>query len=420
MEFAVIDLETTGLFPNGVDRVVEIGVVRVDDRGNQISQFESLVNPKRDAGPTHIHGIEAWELNDAPAFEEIAGDVLAALDGAVLVAHNARFDSGFLNAELQRAGLHELRSEALCTMEVLYAVEPGAPRRLHDCCSYFGLPCGEAHRAIADAQMAAHLLVYLLSRWRYPALPDPVVFDIRPALSGRTSPRGSSKHITGRQHDYLVQLAARLPSGSPILSASAEGSQYLNLLDRVLEDRRLAEDEAELLMLAADTFKLGRDDVEVLHRHYLGHLIHLALADGVISPAERIDLGAVASILGLQTWPHFADALKPPQPSSPKVTNTQPADIPRKLSLTSFDTSPAALPTGTTVCFTGPMEHGGRDDMEHLARDHGLIVKSGVSGKVSVLVVGDPDTQSGKAQKARQLGTRIMSERAFLHLLGIE
>jgi DNA polymerase-3 subunit epsilon len=58
--------------------------------------------------------------------------------------------------------------------------------------------------------------------------------------------------------------------------------------------------------------------------------------------------------------------------------------------------------------------------MEHLARDHGLVVKSSVSGKVRVLVVGDPDTQSGKAQKARLLGTRIMSERAFIHLLDIQ
>lgn len=421
MEFAVIDFETTGLFPNGRDRVIEIGIVRIDERGNVIGRFETLVNPRRDAGPTRIHGIEAWELIDAPTFEEIAGDVLAMLDGAVLVAHNARFDSGFLNAELQRAGFHELDAQALCTMEVLYAVEPRAPRRLYDCCAYLGLPCGEAHRAIADAQMAAHLLVHLLSKWPYPALPAPVAFGIRPALSGLTRPRGSSRHITERQHDYLVQLVARLPAGSPILSASAEGSQYLNLLDRVLEDRRLTEDEAELIVLAANTFNLGRDEVEVLHRHYLSQLVRIALADGIITEAVRTDLDAVGAILGLQHWEsQFTAAQTTARPTSQELGITKPADIARNLSLSPFETQPTGLPTGTSVCFTGPMEYGDREGMEQLARDHGLVVKSSVSGKLRVLVVGDPDTQSGKAQKARVLGTRIMSERAFLHLLDIQ
>jgi len=416
MDFSVIDFETTGLFPKG-DRVIEIGIVRVNERGDLLDQFDSLVNPRRDVGPTRIHGIEAWELSDAPTFDEIAGDVLAMLDGAILAAHNARFDRGFLNAELQRAGFHPLDGQALCTMEVLYAVEPRAPRRLQDCCAYLGLPCGQAHRALADAQMAAHLLVHLLSKWNYPALPAPLAFDIRPTRSGRTKPRGSSKHITEQQHDYLGQLVARLPGGSPILSASAEGSQYLNLLDRVLEDRRLAEDEADLLVLAANTFNLGKDEVEILHRHYLGHLVRIALADGIINEAERKDLDAVGAILGLQGWDKFTDALNP-KPTTRDLGITKPADVPKNLPA-AFDTGPASLPSGATVCFTGPMEYGDRETMEHLARDHGLFVKSGVSGKLQVLVVGDPDTQSGKAKKARLLGTRLISERAFLHLLDV-
>ncbi len=91
-EFVVVDVETTGLFPEGNDRVVEIALIRLDSFGRQIGRYETLINPMRDVGPTFIHGITAREVVDAPPFEVVAGDVVQLLRNAVIVAHNASFE----------------------------------------------------------------------------------------------------------------------------------------------------------------------------------------------------------------------------------------------------------------------------------------------------------------------------------------
>lgn len=88
-EFAVVDVETTGLFPERHDRIIEIAIVRVDSRGETIDEYVTLVNPLRDIGPTHIHGITARDVCNAPDFSEIGGDVMHRLAGSVFVGHNA-------------------------------------------------------------------------------------------------------------------------------------------------------------------------------------------------------------------------------------------------------------------------------------------------------------------------------------------
>ena len=76
--FAVVDVETTGLFPRANDRVVEIAIVQLD--GGDISdEFVTLINPQRDVGPTRIHGIAARDVLNAPTFGEVAGDVVRRL-----------------------------------------------------------------------------------------------------------------------------------------------------------------------------------------------------------------------------------------------------------------------------------------------------------------------------------------------------
>jgi len=92
-QFAVVDVETTGLFPSMHDRIVEIATFRVDPNGNILEYYSTLVNPNRDIGATHIHGISARDVKNAPLFDEIAGDVLAVISDAIFVAHNENFDS---------------------------------------------------------------------------------------------------------------------------------------------------------------------------------------------------------------------------------------------------------------------------------------------------------------------------------------
>lgn len=155
--FAVVDVETTGFSPLNGDRVVEIAVVRLT--GDSSTEYVTLVNPLRDVGPTYIHGITAKDLAQAPMFSEIAGDLLEMLNGAVIVAHNIRFDLGFLSAELSAAGVFLPAVPCLCTLTLSYRLEPSlANHRLATCCAAFGLIYEGSHTALVDARAEAELL----------------------------------------------------------------------------------------------------------------------------------------------------------------------------------------------------------------------------------------------------------------------
>src|SRR3954447_5753566 len=115
MTVAVIDVETTGLFPRS-DRIVEIGLVLLDDRGEVEAEFQTLVNPGRDVGPTALHGIKAADVAEAPTFAQLAPSLRSLRAGRVVVPHNALFDLRFLAAEFARASQHVDLSPSLCTM----------------------------------------------------------------------------------------------------------------------------------------------------------------------------------------------------------------------------------------------------------------------------------------------------------------
>ena len=157
--FAVIDFETTGLFPAQHDRVIELAVVHVSDRGVIEGRWETLVNPGRDLGRQDIHGIRAADVLEAPSFAQIAPRLVDLLRGRVLVAHNASFDIRFLRAELDRAGLaRPAEIVSLCTMQLARDFLPGAGRSLADCCAALDIDLDGAHRASVDALATARLL----------------------------------------------------------------------------------------------------------------------------------------------------------------------------------------------------------------------------------------------------------------------
>jgi DNA polymerase-3 subunit epsilon len=101
----VIDVETTGLSTEDGDRIVELGLLKLDQSLQVEREFTSLVNPERQMGATRIHGIRDADVKSAPTFADIAGDVGEFCAGSVLVGHNAGFDVGFLISEFDHVGL---------------------------------------------------------------------------------------------------------------------------------------------------------------------------------------------------------------------------------------------------------------------------------------------------------------------------
>ena len=145
--FAIIDLETTGLFPGGGDRVIEVAVVHADENGTITGEWDTLVNPVRHVGAEHVHRIRAVDLIDAPRFETIAPRLIDLMSGRVLVAHNASFDRRFLETELARARMPlPPAAPVLCTMQLARELIPGAGRSLADCCAAFDIALVGAHR----------------------------------------------------------------------------------------------------------------------------------------------------------------------------------------------------------------------------------------------------------------------------------
>ncbi len=152
---AVLDVETTGLRPEGGDRVVEIALAR-SVGGSVLDTYQSLVNPGRPmgAGAQRVNGISDEMVADAPTFGEIADEVLTFCDGTVLVGHNAPFDLAFINSELFIAGRALPRLIALDTLRLARHYFPSGSYSLGNLAAAMGVEVeGRAHRALADVLM---------------------------------------------------------------------------------------------------------------------------------------------------------------------------------------------------------------------------------------------------------------------------
>ncbi|GHH59651.1 DEAD/DEAH box helicase [Lentzea cavernae] len=163
--YAVVDVETTGFAARGHDRIIEVAVVRMARDGTVLSEWSSLVDPRRSLSATEVHGITEEEVADAPTFADVAPTLATYLDGAVVVAHNASFDLNFLHAEFARASHPFTPHGSLCTMKLDTRVHQAGRRRLPDCLAAVGVPGphGAAHRALTDAKATADLLRHYLT-----------------------------------------------------------------------------------------------------------------------------------------------------------------------------------------------------------------------------------------------------------------
>ncbi len=146
----VVDVETTGLSSRYGDRIVEIGVLRVE--GGRELAFESLVNPRRLISPRAIavHGITQEMVDVAPPFGELADQLWQLLDGAVLVGHNAPFDWSFLNAERRYVGLPPLENPMIDTLTLARWYFAFPSNSLGAIAFELGLETPVRHRALAD------------------------------------------------------------------------------------------------------------------------------------------------------------------------------------------------------------------------------------------------------------------------------
>jgi len=243
---AFVDIETTGCTP-GMHRVIDVAVIGVT--GDVVDfEWQSLVNPgvRIPAGITALTGIDNEMLADAPPFERIARELHQRLEGRVFVAHNVRFDYGFIRREFGHLGTN-WRSPNLCTVRLSRALYPEMPRHNLDAVmERHGIHVENRHRAMPDAQVLLAFWRKLRAAWPAEELQSALdVASLRATLPAALSP----------------DLPDDLPEGPGVyrfFGAGEDANETLiyvgkanNLRERVLDHFRGGANDAKSLKLAA-------------------------------------------------------------------------------------------------------------------------------------------------------------------------
>jgi len=387
--FAVVDVETTGLFPYRADRVVEIAVVHADTTGTITGRWHSMVGAP-----------------EYPSFEQIAPRLVELLSGRVLVCHNAQFATSFLMSELERMAYRPRRGmEAVCTMQLARILLPGAGRSLADCCAAFDIEVASGHGALPQAVATAQLLAaYIqsdpgLPAWQM-ALDRAADTPWAPLASTEFEwvprPPGTATATPG----FLERMAARLPDYS-----GPDGHlDYLALLDLCLRNDQL-EPELRVLMQIAEMTGISGTVCAELNDAYVDDLARVARLAGDVGARERGELLGVAAMLGVAAE-RVTAVIDPPSPAERAEPHA--ASWPE----------PAPLNRGDIVVLSGDLARS-RSDWKRELCARGFTVASAITMRTRLLVVANPSTITPKAGKARDYGIPMVSEFALRSLIGV-
>jgi DNA polymerase-3 subunit epsilon len=184
MREIVLDTETTGLDPLRGDRLVEVGCVEIYNRMPTGQTFHRYINPERDmpAEAFNVHGLSTEFLASKPLFAEIVEEFLEFIGDAPLVIHNASFDVGFINAELDRIKRPAIiRDRLVDTLLLARRKHPGVSNRLDDLCSRYAIDNSRRtkHGALLDAELLAEVYIDLIGARQSQLILASEVRDIR-------------------------------------------------------------------------------------------------------------------------------------------------------------------------------------------------------------------------------------------------
>lgn len=305
--FAVIDVETTGFSPGKGDRIIELAIARVDRNGRVEDEYATLLNPEgRDTGAVFVHGINNDAVRQAPLFSDVIGDVLARLEGTVVVAHNAVFEERFLAAELERAGIATPYFPALCSLWLGQQTFDTPNHKLGTLAQHAGIPLHDAHAALGDVRATAALLPLMLDRFG-----SGLEFGHGPASGlsnpyrlGAVSPVTRAVSMRKGSDGWMASLMSRLPMSTEDVS-DATAAAYLEAVASALEDGKIVGEEAKMLARIAGNGGMGAAQVRGLNERFLEMMREAALADHILTSTELADLNRAA--LALSSPDYFDD-----------------------------------------------------------------------------------------------------------------
>ena len=392
--YAIFDLETTGLHRN--DRIVEAAIVHADETGAVTETWHTLVNPQRDLGPVHVHGIRAADARHAPVFSDVAGAIVHMLEGRIPVAHNIGFDASMLTNEFARlqVDIPNVAEYGVCTMAwASEFLSPGG-RSLHRCCEAAGIGNDRPHETLSDALATTQLLAHYLAHCSdiqapWAQLHATALDMVWPAHFESTAPQ------VHRGAAASVDLLKLFPTQRTATADTDAIQRYVTALDRALVNDRLCASQAEALATLAKASGIGVRCAVDWHSRYLGaRAAHERTHRG--QPEVRRKIATLASALGL-SHDHVDAALHAQAPTLP------------------FEFSPFELSRGDTVVLTGTFSEGKQFWSQHFT-DSGLTVADYVTKRTALVIAADPDTMSAKAKLARRYGIPVAVPRCAQQL----
>lgn len=235
MRQIVLDTETTGLDPQQGHRVIEIGCVEIESRRLTGNHFHRYLNPERevDQAAVEVHGLTTQFLADKPRFEQVEQEFLDFVSGAELIIHNAPFDIGFLDYELQMTNSQHRdmasHCEVLDTLVLARQKHPGQRNNLDALCKRYGVDNTqrELHGALLDAEILADVYLIMTSGQSSFALKEEGNQISRSAITARTlDPDRKPLKVVRASAEELEEHEQRL---SEIEQKSPQGALWKNL-----------------------------------------------------------------------------------------------------------------------------------------------------------------------------------------------
>ena len=300
---ACVDLETTGGH-TGYDRITEVGVVRIDAEG-ALEEWSSLIDPQRwiPAQITALTGIDAALLEGAPTFREVREALSARLEGHIVVAHNARFDVGFLKQAFQREGVR-FQPAVLCSVKLSRALFRGTRGHgLDALMARLGLSGADRHRALGDARGVAQFLAQMAetrldellaacrAQARIPSLPAQL-----PAEAIEALPEGPGVYLIYGEGDLLLYVGKSVHVRRRVLEHFSSDHRAAREMRLAQQARRIEsiETAGELAALLLES-RLIKERQPVLNRRLrrTRSLCTLAWTFGAGQPPEVLCAGRV-------------------------------------------------------------------------------------------------------------------------------
>lgn len=213
MRKIVLDTETTGLDPKQGHRIIELAAIELEGRKISTRRFHRYLNPEREIeeSAVAVHGLTYERLQNEPKFADIATSFMDFIDGAELIIHNAPFDMGFLNHELELLGLPALQNEVTDTLKVARDMHPGKKNSLDALCSRYEID--NAHRTLHGALLDTELLAevyFALTRGQESLLDEDAPVLRKPAVLSMDASRPKLRVLSPTEEElaaHIQQLA---------------------------------------------------------------------------------------------------------------------------------------------------------------------------------------------------------------------